>query len=144
MADKAFAMVGETKSKFDMPGEPPKKEFPWVYVAAGIMLLGMVGAALWIIHGKPERLRREAAAAALSRALDSDTTALRDQREKVETLTQNLTALRQAIQWGQVPDRNKAIEQYKQLVDQQRAEGDRYAVMARQYNEKVTQLRQLQ
>ena len=136
--------MADTESKFDLPEETPKENFPWLAVGIGVALLVMAVVAAVILHGRPQRLQKEAAIAQLTKELDTDREALEEQRSKLVDVTQQLQIIRRSIEAGQVANRKKAVDEYNQLARQQNAERDKFTSMAAQYNAKVAKLKQME
>jgi uncharacterized membrane-anchored protein YhcB (DUF1043 family) len=139
-----FLEMVEPEQKFEWPEEPAQKSFPGLGIGIGIALVLMAVIAAVILHGRPQRLQKEAAIAQLAKELDTDREALEEQRSKVVDLTQQLQMIKQAIQGGQVANRKKAVDEYNRLALQQNAERDKFTSMAAQYNAKVAKLKQME
>jgi ribosomal protein L17 len=124
--------------------EPPPKQKPWGVISAVIafVLLGVL--AFWITHEKKNDQARQEVLNALDKDLVEEEEAIKAQREKVVSLTQQVEALRTSIQLGQVQNKAKAVSQFNELAAQQRAERDKFTSMAEAYNKKVAEYRNLE
>jgi hypothetical protein len=135
--------MADSDNNFGLPEEPASQEsFPWLVVGVAVVLFAV--AAVWIFHSKEENKSREAVVAVMEKELDMQQAALQAQKDKVVQLSQQLEGLKSQIQYGQVKDRKKAVEEFNAMAKQQNAERDKYIQMANQYNEKVAKLHQLQ
>jgi hypothetical protein len=114
-------------------------DFPWAGMIAAILLFFL--AAAWIIYSKTHD---GSGAVALEAELVRDKAVLKEERDKVFEITQELDILKQAISLRQVPDVQKAKTEYNQLAAQQRAQRDKVKTLIEQYNAKVAKLRELE
>lgn len=131
--------------KFQMPEEPSMKGPLPTGVVAGVIIAFFVIALGLIMHSKSQQKLHEAQVAALEHELDADKAALDAQKEKVVQITQQLDALKQKFEMGLIKDEDKpkVAAQYHELVQEQRAERDKFAPMADAYNTKVEKLHDL-
>ena len=136
--------MDEPEPKLEWPEESAQKSFPGLGIGIGIALVVMAVVAAVILHGRPQRLQKEAAIAQLTKELDTDREALEEQRSKVVDVTQQLQIIRRSIEAGQVANRKKAVDEYNQLARQQNAERDKFTSMAAQYNAKVAKLKAME
>jgi hypothetical protein len=134
--------MADEDPNLELPEIDEKQPFPW----AGILIIVAVisAAAIWILYGKSYQTGRDTSIAGLHKQLTIDTQVLDQERQNVFDITNQLEALKQSIQFGKVPDHQKAVAQYNKLVAEQRAQREKVKVLADQYNDKVAKLHQLQ
>jgi hypothetical protein len=119
-----------------------EKGFPWIGVLIAVVVFA--AAAFWIIRGKNYKSGQATSVAALEQQLASDKATLDTEKEKVFEMTKQLDGMKQAIRYGQVPDKKKATEEYNALAKAQVEQRDKVKALADQYNVKIEQLQKLQ
>jgi hypothetical protein len=135
--------MADNDPNLDMPELEEKAGFPWIgIVLAVVVVILVVG---WYLHRKPQHQGQVTAVAAFEQQLNVDRAVLEDERHKVFVLTDQLEALKQQIESGELKgkDKEKAVADYSQLAAEQRAQREKVKTLADQYNEKVANLRKL-
>jgi hypothetical protein len=134
----------DPKIDFDLSDPSDSQRIPWVWITVIVIVGATALAAYFIMQGKHHRDSRQAIVQILEKELDAAQEDMTAQKEKVVEITQRLDAIKTAIQLGTIEDSKKAVTDYNKLVVEQRAERDKFAQMADQYNQKVSKLRQLE
>jgi hypothetical protein len=132
----------DNKPDLDFPDTEEKSGFPWIPFI--LIILGLVIAAVWIIHNKSSNSGQAASAATLKQQLSEDLVRLEAERQRVIKLTEQLDAMKRAITQGVVPDKEKAVEEYNQVVKQQNASRDKVRSLSQAYNQKLAEFEALQ
>jgi hypothetical protein len=132
--------VSVSDDGFDLKESEPRNAsgFPWVAMGIALAIFGL--AAGWIIYSKSH----DSGASALEAELAQDKIVLMQERDKVFEMTQQLDAMKQAIQFGQGADKKQASADYNKLATEQRTQREKVKTLADQYNAKVAKLRELQ
>src|SRR5262245_55976820 len=104
--------MADPDPNLDLPevDDDDEKGFPWIGVLAIIAVVA--AAAFWIIRGKSYQAGQATSVAALEAQLTTDKQVLEEEKSKVFDMSNKLDALKQAIKYGQVADKKKAIEEY--------------------------------
>ena len=136
--------MSEPDNILDTPDEPPVKGPPWGVIVVAALFAAMTFLAFWVNHEKKSRLEREASISVLDKDLAADEAAVKAQRQKVQDLTKQIEELRNRIQYANVKDGKTAIAEFNKLAADQRAEREKFILMADQYNQKVSKFRELQ
>lgn len=134
--------MSDYESGSDVDSAEPSSGNKGTKVIAAVVAVVIVGIGIALLTDSSHK--NDAAIQALTKELDAESATLSAQREKLVELSNHVEALKKQIDNRRVSDLKRAVEQYKVLAAQQRAQRDEYMRLAGQYNEKVAQLRKLQ
>jgi len=134
--------MADQRLRFDLPPDSEPSDFPWLPIIIGVVVLA--AAACWFFAGKAPHAGHQTAVSALQQQLDKDRTDLDAERAKAVEMTQQLEAMHESINLGNVPDKRQAIADYTTLDAARSAQRDKVKKLTDQYNEKLGNLQKLQ
>jgi hypothetical protein len=134
--------MADEDPNLDLPELDEKEGFPWIIMLVIVVVIAIAAALIYC--GKSAQGGRAIAIAALDQQLTNDSAALEEERNKIFDMTHQLESMKYQLSVGGVKDRKKAVEDYNKLAAEQRAQRDKVKAMSDAYNQKVSQLHELQ
>src|SRR4029077_15725265 len=135
--------MSDPAPNFDLPPLSEKSSGLWIGIVVGVVLTGLGAVLFLFISGKTSHTGHAAVASVLQKQLDHDRDILDAERAKAVSMTQQLEAMKQAYQLGQVPDKHQAMADYTKLDAEHKAQVEKVKMLTAQYNAKLGSLQNL-
>jgi len=127
----------------DIPDTVEKKSLSGPIVIATIVIL-LIAATIWVLQDKKHQQEKDAVLRPMETELTADEQLIKDERLKYDEMTKAVEDQRAQTQIGNAKERKAAVDQFNKLAADQRAEHEKFAQMADQYNQKLAKFKELQ